>query len=195
MARKRIKFSITNLILIFVSLILFIITVTQISAKNDLIVELESKEMELKLEKEHKKLYDITTEFIKDSSKGEHYQYLTGKAKKSFENQLEQSGKEPHDHYHGETLVDSIDINNIYAVKTDKEYGESFSIYKVTYGNSTEYDTPTNMQQILTFTLQAKFQKVDGEYKVYSYKIDLLKDSLDEYIQEVGDKDDSNKEE
>lgn len=173
----------TNIILIFVALIFFIIAYSQFTSKSELNKEVESLNEKLEKEKEYNNLYNLTKQFIELSNEGEHYTLLTGEAKSSYERALEQLGKE--EHYHVRRTVDNVEVLNVYAVKTGDSEGESFAIYRVYYGNNPEVETPITKQQILTMTLQAKWIKEEEGYKVYSYKIDLLQDSLDEYMRNL----------
>lgn len=173
----------TNIILIFVCLILFIIAFTQYTSKGELKTEIETLEKELKSEKEYNLIYEKTKQFINMSSEADHYKMLTGEAKQSYEKALDEEGKDEHNH--GERTVDKIEIQNVYATKTDNDKGESYAIYRVFYGNNPDVVTPIGNQRILTLTLHTKWTKEDDEYKVYSYKIDLLKDNLDDHLKEL----------
>lgn len=140
--------------------------------------EINSLQKDLENERDYNKLYDNTKKFIDLASNGEHLSMLSGKAKNEMESFLEEKGVNNHHH---ESLVENIELLNVFATKTEKDKGESYAMYRVYFENT---NAPVEFQEIQTLSLHAKWEKVDSEYKVYDYKIHLLKDTLDEYIKE-----------
>ncbi len=177
--KKQISF--VNIVLIFISLVFFIFWINANDEKSELAQANKELKIDLISEKEVSKIYDLTETFIKKSSIGKHGSLLTGFAKDEYKKALEVS----HDHTDYESdVLDSVEIINVSAIKEGTDKAKSYAIYKVSYNNNPNSDAVTT-QRIIYLTLIAKWEKINKGYKVYEYKIDLLKDSLDEYLKEI----------
>lgn len=180
------KISLTNLFLVLLLLISGFFLLNIYEDKRELKIEIAELEKEIRSEKDHSILYDKTKEFIEKSSEAKHKPLLTGNALKEMEAQLEML--ETENHTHGASLVDNIEIHNVYAMKTGEDSGESYAIYRIYYGDSA---TPIQMQQIVTLSINLKWKKDNDEYKVSNYEIHLLEDNLDKYLEEIMSKEEN----
>lgn len=180
--KKQKQITVTNFILGILCMITIFFAIHIDSGKDELKNEIAQLNKELEEEKESSTIYDKTIEFIKLSSEAKHESLLTGKAKEEYELALEQEGKE--DHHHSHNTLDKYEIDNIYVVKTDKDKANSYAIFRLYYKNNSNSDSITT-QRILTLSLITSWEKTEDGYKVNDYKINLLQDSLDEYLKEV----------
>lgn len=176
------KITFTNIILSMLILFISTLYISSFSDKKELEKEIATLESDLKKEKQVATIYDRTNEFIQSSSEAEHGNLLTGQAKKEFQKALEEHGKEEDNHY--KNTIDHVEIINIFALKTNENEYKSYAVYRVFYNNNPDTNEITT-QRIVDLTLIADWEKENGEFKVFKYKIDILKDSIDEYLKEL----------
>lgn len=180
----KLEVTLTNIILTVLILILGIMSLTFYNNQDDLRDEASELREKLKEEQETSLIFEETEEFIKQASVGKHYEFLVGKAKKEYEKALEELGKDVHLDDHGERVFDSVDVKNIFVKKNGNDKATSYAIYLVKYNNNPDTDNITT-QRLISFTLIADWVQTEDGYKVESYKIDLLQDSLDQQLSEM----------
>lgn len=184
------KVTLLTFFLIIAVIALGVLVFNQWDKNSELITEIDRLKNHLELEQEDSLLYDETLKFINLLNHGKHASMVTGDLKEELEAQLEEDPKENH----GMNLVEKTEINNVYAVKTGSDTGESYGIFRVYYGMDSSVETPITQQQILSLTIHLKWIKKDGFYKVYDYEVGFLKDTMDDYIEELSELDQKNDE-
>lgn len=186
------KISFTNFVLGLIIFILVVISSSVYRGQKDLKDEIVRLENELKEAHEINEIYENTRTFLKLSSEGKHGEFLTGKAKEEYEKALEQEGFGVWEGNHTqESDVKNVEILHISAEKVSDSEAKSNVVYRVFQSNNPYVDNITT-QRILTLVLIADWVETKDGYKVYNYKINLLEDSLDEYLRDLqkGDKHD-----
>jgi len=177
-----IKLTKTSVILLIINLVLVIVCVNLYSNTNELKNNIKTLEKELEQEREISKIYSLTDEFIHSSSTASHEDLLTGAAKERFEEAKKERGD--HEGHTHQQVLDHVEIIHISAVKTSSTTAKSHAIYKLFYNYNPETDDIAT-QRILYITLIAEWEKTKNGFKVNDYKINLLKDSIDEYLKEL----------
>lgn len=182
MRKQNKKISLLSFGLILVILALSFFTSSLYSGKQDLEKKVSSLKSELEQEQEMKKVSELTREFIEKSSEAKHGDLLTGQAKKDFEKALEEHGAKWD--YHGGSVLENVEVRNVFAIRTGDNKARSYAIYQVAYANNPNSDEITT-QRLLNLTLIAEWDKTKKGYKVEEYKIEVLKDSLDDYMNQL----------
>jgi hypothetical protein len=182
MKKQNKKISLLSFVLFLMILILSFFTSSLLSNQQELEEEILSLKSELEQEQDMEKVSELTKEFIEKSSEAKHGDLLTGQAKKDFKEALEKHGAKWD--YHGGSVLENMEVRNVFAIRTGDNKARSYAIYQVAYANNPDSDEITT-QRILNLTLIAEWDKTKNGYKVEEYKIELLKDSLDEYMNQL----------
>ncbi|MBU8732520.1 hypothetical protein KM915_20950 [Cytobacillus oceanisediminis] len=179
----KINISIGNFILACICLCLIFLAFSFQSDKNELKTEINELKKQIKQEQEAEKVYDKTIEFIEKSSVAKHKSLLTGKALEEFKKAVKEKGHDD-DHNHPSNVLDKVEVQNVFTVMESNKQVKSYAIYRVFYNNNPSTDM-INTQRILTLTMISYWKNTKDGYKVFDYKIDVLQDSLDEYLKEI----------
>lgn len=179
MAKNKKSITSANILMIFALVILSIISLNLWMEQEDYEKEIEVLKTQLELEKEDTLLYEKTKEFINKIANGNFYEMLTSTAQEQLEKRLEEQGTD----YHESGALANVEIFNINAFKTSEDTAISYGIYRIYYDLDKEFDIPAR-QQIITMAIKINWKKEKNEYKVNKYEFNLLKDSLDSYLQD-----------
>lgn len=175
---KKKNITTVNILMVFAFVIFSLISLKLWLKQEEYEETIDKLNIQLEKEKEDTLLFEKTKDFIISISSG-NYEMLTSSAKKQLEERLNEQGIDYHGHDH--SILDKIEIYNVYAFKTSENTATSYGIYR-TYYDLDDSDIPSR-QQILTLSIQIEWIKEGNEYKVNKYEFQLLKDSLDEYLQ------------
>lgn len=173
------EISLMNFFLLLICIVLTFITISFNSDIRELKKEKEILNQNLLEEQEMKLVSELTEKFINKSSVGEHGELLTGSSKKDFLAAVELHRGDSDNH--GASTMENASINNIFSFRKGPGEARSYAIYQVTYKNNPNSDSPIT-KNIISLSLIADWKKTKEGYKVENYKIDVLKDSLDEYL-------------
>lgn len=174
------KLSLLNVILAIVIVVLLGTSISLYSDKAQLYKENSRLEIALKDEKETGDITKLTKDFIEKSSVGKQGDMLIGEAKKRFDQEVNKKGIDSEDY--GQQLLKKVYIINVFSVKKGKDKATSYAIYSLSYKFSPTQKDDVGQERIVYLCMKANWQEVKGKYKVYNYKIELLKDSLDDYL-------------
>ncbi|WP_430510711.1 hypothetical protein [Gottfriedia solisilvae] len=175
------KLSGTNFLLCLVSVLLALGLFNSYSNNKELKKKLHKEKVKLAQEKEVSVIYDLTQVFLEKSSFAKQGELLTGEAKKQYDAARDEDVHEDE----GTELVEEVKADHVFAVKTSGNKAKSYAIYKVVYKNGNSLvDKNSPDSRIVYFTLNADWKKVKDTYKVNHYEINLLKDSMDQYLSE-----------
>ncbi|AEA19237.1 TPA: hypothetical protein QCW10_006032 [Bacillus thuringiensis] len=184
MNKSQKKIPIINFLLILFLVISSLYSFSVYKKNKEINNDIHLLEEKLKKEKEISVIYDRSKEFIEKSSIADHGDMLTGQAKEMFEDAIKQKEREGAEDSRSHSILERTDIDHIFAVKTGDNTAKSYAIYKSIY-NSNPYATDSMPQQVMTLTMIVDWEKVNGEYKVSDYRINVLKNSLDDYLKSL----------
>nr|WP_173026416.1 hypothetical protein [Aeromonas sp. Ne-1]AKO69701.1 hypothetical protein [Aeromonas sp. Ne-1] len=158
------------------------VTMLQIkSSSNDYKNQINDLEKELQGQREVENVVALTKEFIEKSSVGQQKDLLTGSAKEMYEKALANKGISEDEHLENESSLEDVNIINVFSERNENNSITSYAMYQSIYEMNPNSDTEVS-QRIVSFSLTATWDKTKDGYKVSDYKIDLLKDSLDDYL-------------
>jgi hypothetical protein len=174
--------TLVNLILILSLVFISSLFLSSFSEKKELKSEIYHLKKELEDEKKTSVIYEKTKIFLEKLSSADHGDMLTGIAKETFEEAKKEHSKDL-DH-HGVSALDHIEVRNIFIAKMKDDNYKAFAIYRVYYNKNLQA-SDIKTQRIFDLTLIADWKKSKSTYKVFDYKMDILRDSLDQHLKEM----------
>ncbi|MEK5105012.1 hypothetical protein MKX83_24025 [Cytobacillus sp. FSL M8-0252] len=188
MSKKQFFWNIGSVVLI---LALVILLVEIKSNQDDIKIDRDKWKSIAESEQEIPTINSKAESFLNALNKAEHQEYLSNRASKKLEKELEEHYED--NHSHGDNGDQLIDIIHITSEKKDLNEASTSILYKLSYKSPFDSsETGVIDQRILTLMLDVSWIKEGNEYKVDKYSLELLEDNLDDYLSSLSKKDDNN---
>lgn len=176
------KLSLHHVLLYLALMLCLVIIFQQFTKNNDLKKENHSLNVNLEKSKETSLITALTKQFIEKTTTGDQKSMLSPEATAKLEQDIKNQGQSTEG---SDNLLENVEVLNCFAKKISDNTAISYGIYKLNYKYNENQPSSSGIKRYIILTVIIDWQKIKDTYKVQTYHISLLKDSLDDYLKNI----------